>query len=109
MSPSYYRRRREKLIERARLGVTARERRRLERGRECEGWRRVRTALIVVHAAPDGRSVGVQVFGHATWERCGSERAVRGALARLLWGEREGKGGRGETEGRKDERIANRG
>ena len=91
MSPSYYKRRREKVLERSRKGVLARERKRLERAEVCGAWRRVATVLLVVHAAPDGRHVAMRtVLPQAgAWERSGCERAVRAALAKALW-----KGGR---------------
>jgi len=41
--------------------------------------------LVIVNASPDGRTVAVHAHGRAEWYRCGSERAVRGALARMLW------------------------
>lgn len=63
----------------------AKERKRIATAAECEGWKRVGMFLVVVHAAPDGKSVALQAHGCETWERCGSERAVRGALARMLW------------------------
>lgn len=86
-SPNYRKRRRERLLQRSRLGVQARERKRLERANEFGSWRRVATVLLVVHAAPDGRHMAINaVHGAGEWMRCGSERAVRAALARALWG-----------------------
>ena len=63
----------------------AKERKRLAAGAECEGWKRVGTFLVIVHAGPDGRSVGISARSCGEWYRCGSERAVRGALARMFW------------------------
>ena len=49
------------------------------RAEECGVWSRVATLVLVVSAAPDGRSVGIWACGGAgSWQRCGSERAVRG-------------------------------
>jgi len=89
MSPSYWKRRREKMLARSRKGVAARERKRMEFDPDREGWKVAGTYLVRVWAAPDGRSVAMDVSGRT--QRCGSERAVRGALARAFWGA-EGKG-----------------
>ena len=72
----------------------AKERKRLAAAAEMPAWRRVGTLLIVVHAAPDGRAVAVQAHGRRDWFRCGSERAVRGALARMLWRVKDAQKGR---------------
>jgi hypothetical protein len=72
--------------ERSRKGVAARERERRDRAVACGGWARVRSVLLVIHAAPDGRSIALRYSdGAGEWMRCGSVRAVRGALARLIW------------------------
>lgn len=86
MSPTLCKRRRERQLKASRAGVKAREQNRLARLKDCEGWKRVGTFLVVVHAGPDGRTMALQAHGCERWERCGSERAVRGALARMLWG-----------------------
>jgi hypothetical protein len=67
----------------------AKERKRLAATADCEGWKRVGTFLLVVHAGPDGRTMALQAHGCDRWYRCGSERAVRGALARMLRGRME--------------------
>ena len=88
MSPTYRNRRRERRLRSSLAGVRKREENRSELNKECEGWKRVGTFLVVVHAAPDGRTMALQAHGCETWERCGSERAVRGALARMLYSKR---------------------
>jgi hypothetical protein len=62
----------------------AKERKRL--ANTPEKWERVFTLLVIGHAAPDGRTLALQVHNCKTWYRCGSVRAVRGALARMMWG-----------------------
>ena len=68
-------------------GVAARKRQRLQAMADQPGeWRLVRSVWIAVYAAPDGRHLELHAAserGH--WVRVGSERAVRGALAKLLW------------------------
>lgn len=65
---------------------SAKERKRLSRADECGAWPRVRSVLLVINAAPDGRTMALRYSdGSGEWHRCGSERAVRGALARLMW------------------------
>ena len=83
------RRRNDLQRQKSRLGVLARERARRQRAEECGDWRRVATLVLVVTAASDGRSVGLLASGGSSpWERCGTERAVRAALARMLWARR---------------------
>ena len=65
----------------------AKARKRMERA-GGEGWKLVRSVLmlVMVQAGPDGRSMALRACtGAEEWYRCGSERAVRGALARMLW------------------------
>ena len=88
MSPTYRKQRRERRLRSSRAGVRKREEIRRERNKECEGWKRVGTFLVIVHAGPDGRSVGISARSCGEWYRCGSERAVRGALARMLYSKR---------------------
>lgn len=85
MSPTYRKRRRDRQIERSRKGVAARERIRQERMKDCPGWRRCFTLLVVGHASPDGRHLALNAHGTPVWYRCGSERAVRAALAGMMW------------------------
>ena len=91
MNPTRRRMKRRSEIQKAKsqAGVLARERNRMLRAEECGVWSRVATLVLVVSAAPDGRSVGIWACGGAgSWQRCGSERAVRGALAKILWGKK---------------------
>lgn len=83
MSPTYYRKRQARLTARAMKGVAAKERKRL--ASDPGEWRRVFSLLIVGHASPDGRTLALQAHSTRTWYRCGSERAVRGALAKMMW------------------------
>lgn len=85
MSPTYRKQRSERRLRSSRAGVRKREQNRSERNKDCEGWKRVGTFLLVVHAAPDGRTMAIQAHGCERWYRCGSERAVRGALARMIY------------------------
>lgn len=49
-------------------------------------WKLVRTLWLAIYAAPDGRNMELHVASErGQWRRCGSERSVRGALAKLLW------------------------
>ncbi len=95
MSPTYRKRRRDRLLKASRAGVAARERIRRERAEGAGEWARVATVVLQVNAAPDGRTVAVRVcHGRGEWEVCGSERAVRGRLAGFLWTQRTKGSGR---------------
>jgi len=53
---------------------------------DAPGWVCTGTYIIRTFAAPDHRTMELHVFGgRDQLYRCGSERAVRGALSRLLW------------------------
>ena len=82
-SPNYCKARAERLKRRAMQGVAAREKLRLERAAECGQWTS-RTIILQASFSPDGRFVGLQ-FANGEWARCGSERYVRGQLAKKLW------------------------
>jgi hypothetical protein len=72
----------------------AKERKRLDSCGDSGSWPLVRAVWLAVYAAPDGRYIEIHAAsdrGH--WQRCGSERAVRGAVSTILWGMR-GMGGR---------------
>jgi hypothetical protein len=57
--------------------------------RDAPGWHIVRTVWLCVYAAPDGRHIELHVASErGEWRRCGSERAVRGLVAEVLWGMR---------------------
>ena len=86
MNPTRRRMRRRNEIQRvkSRKGVLARERLRAERSKDDPGWTRVFTLLVIGEAAPDGRTLGLHVHGQKDWYRCGTARAVRAALARMM-------------------------
>ena len=65
----------------------AKERKRLAESFDGPEWMRVRTMIVGVYAHQDGRHLGVWIDGKP-W-KCGSERAVRGKLARMMYGERK--------------------
>ena len=86
MSPTYRKRRRERLLRASRAGVAAREQKRQAAMAHEPGWRMVRSVWLEVWAAPDGRRVELHAASElGSWRRCGCERAVRGALADILW------------------------
>lgn len=87
MSPNYWKCKKAKQLQNSLAGVRARERKRAADVATLPGWRRVRTLLLAVWAGPDGRSAAIYCDGEQF--RCGSERAVRGALAKMLWGDRK--------------------
>ena len=66
----------------------AKARKREQQAQTDPGWRRVASLILTVDAAPDGRNIAIYCAGLREWYRCGSERAVRGALARMIWGEK---------------------
>jgi hypothetical protein len=88
MSPTYRKRLRERRLRVSRAGVAARERNMLERNRGVPtDWPLVRSLLVSVYAAPDGRHVALRAAdGKGEVIRCGCERAVRGWLARSIYG-----------------------
>lgn len=64
----------------------AKERKRLQARKDLPGWTLVRSLWLAVYAAPDGRSVELHCASErGEWVRVGCERAVRGALAKLIW------------------------
>ena len=84
---SIYRKRYERKAAKCAAMRAAKERKRLAFDPDREQWRCVRTVLLRVWAGPDGRSVALYADGRPV--RCGSERAVRGALAQMLYGKKE--------------------
>lgn len=53
---------------------------------ESGKWPLVRSVLLRLYASPDGRSLELRYAdGEREWLRVGSERALRGKLARVLW------------------------
>lgn len=86
MSPTYYQRRKAKLRASAMAGVRARERKRQASFDYAPCWHQVGVIVLTVYAGPDGRTVEIHAHGPTgKWARCGSERSVRGALAKLIW------------------------
>ena len=90
-SPSYRKRRRERLLRASRAGVAARQRIMQEQG---PTWRVVREITVrdpasgAVHqwtlsCSDEGRHLALCVDG--TWARVGSERTLRALLARAMW------------------------
>jgi hypothetical protein len=90
-SPTYRKRRRERILRASRAGVAARRRIMQESG---PAWSVVREITVrdprsgevhvwTLSACEDGRSVGLCVDG--TWSRAGSERTLRAVLARAMW------------------------
>lgn len=85
MTSTYLRKRRAKLRERAMKGVAARERLRIERVESVGNWQKIGVLLVAMKAAPDGKHMAIAVHGRLDWTICGTERAVRSALARAMW------------------------
>ena len=83
MSPTYYKRLEDRRLKRSMAGVRARERKRLAETFDGPDWTRVRTVIVGVYAHRDGRHVGIWLDGQP-W-KCGSERFVRGLLAKRLY------------------------
>ena len=81
---SLYRRRYERKAARCAAMRAAKARKREQQAVTDPGWRRVASMIVTVDAAPDGRTVAIYCAGLREWFRCGSERAVRGALARMI-------------------------
>ncbi len=61
----------------------AKERKRLATAAECGTWA-TRLCQFEASFSPCGRYVGLLAI-NGPWQRCGSERAVRGAMAKVLW------------------------
>ena len=83
MSPNYWKRKREKQLAKSLAGVRARESKRLAETFEGADWVRVRTLIVGVWAHQDGRHVGLWIDGKP-WV-VGSERAMRGKLAKVMY------------------------
>jgi hypothetical protein len=97
MTRTYYRRIKGRLRERAMKGVAGRERKRREREEAAGNWEPLGVMLVVMRAAPDGRRMALAVHERMDWTVCGTERAVRSALARAMWGKKSAvTGGMGE-------------
>jgi len=61
----------------------AKERKRLAAAAECGSWT-TRRVEFEASFSPCGKYVGLRAV-NGPWTRCGSERAVRIALGRVLW------------------------
>lgn len=83
---SIWRKRYERKVAKCAAMRAAKERKRQAQLEKCGQWERVATVMLIIHAAPDGRSIALRACGgRGEWMRCGTERAVRGALARVMW------------------------
>jgi hypothetical protein len=89
MNPTHRKLRRRNDIQRRKsaAGVAARERLRMERNADLPTrWPLVRSVLLSVYAAPDGRHVAMRsADGRGEVYVCGSERAARAAVSRMIW------------------------
>lgn len=85
-SYTYTTRAKEKRYARCKAMRNAKERKRLARAAECGTWT-TRRCEFEASFSPCGRYVGLRAV-NGPWTRCGSERAVRGALATVLWNRR---------------------
>lgn len=63
MSPTYYKRLRERQLQRSRAGVAGRERKRREALAGAPGWSTRRTLIVGVSVAPDGRHAALWING----------------------------------------------
>lgn len=79
-SPSYRKRRKERMIERSLKGVEAKAKKRMEE--PGEGWT-IREHLLRFAISPDGRHVSLETPNG--WYVCGSERTIRSKLAKSIW------------------------
>jgi hypothetical protein len=89
MNPTHRKLRRRNDIQRRKsaAGVAARERLRMERNADLPTrWPLVRSVLVCVYAAPDGRHVALRAAdGVGEVHVCGSERTTRAAVSRMLY------------------------
>lgn len=72
-------RKRQDASHRGKLGVAARARKRMLIGEDWTTFER----MLRVAVSPCGRYISVET--PTGWHRCGSERAVRAAIAKALW------------------------
>lgn len=83
---SYWQKRKQQRIAWSKKANAAKKLKRLRSREGDPEWRLVRAIWLAVYAAPDGRAVELHVVSErGQWRRCGAERAVRGALAQLIW------------------------
>ena len=79
----YKQRRRNAMRQKCAAMRAAKEHKRIERATECGTWA-MRLCQFEASFSPCGRYVGLRAI-NGPWQRCGSERSVRGALANVLW------------------------
>jgi hypothetical protein len=87
----YRKARRERVLQKCAGMRAAKERKRIERSAECGEWAPVCTLLVMVNAAPDGRTMGIRT-SLGEWEKVGTHRACIAALARMIEGKRARRG-----------------
>lgn len=79
----YKQRRRNAMRQKCATMRAAKERKRLAIAAECGTWA-TRRCEFEASFSPCGRYVGLRAI-NGPWTRCGSERSVRGALAKVIW------------------------
>jgi len=84
MSPTYQKSQHAKHLRRSFSGVKAREAKRLASATDAGTWPLVGNFLLTITAAPDGRTMGLQVWGSATWYKIGTHRACCAWFARQV-------------------------
>ena len=89
-SPSCRERRKQRQLRKSMAGVAKRAKLRIERAKECGEWTR-RTITMEASFSPDGMFISLR-FADDSWSRSGSERYVRGQLARKLWSMKQTEG-----------------
>lgn len=80
MSPMYHKLRIAKLKERSRKGHEAKAKKRM--ADSSLGWTNHRH-VFEYSVSPCGRYIGLTIDGK--WTRCGTERYLRGILAKMIW------------------------
>ena len=84
MSPTYRKSQHAKHLRRSLSGVKAREAKRLASATDAGTWPLVGNFLLSITAAPDGRNMGLQVWGAAQWYKVGTHRACCAWMARQV-------------------------
>ena len=67
---------------RGKYGNEVKARLRIERARECGSWTNHKH-VFEYSVSPCGRYIALTIDGR--WARCGSERYLRGVLAKAIW------------------------
>ena len=87
-SKTYIRKHLERRKAWSRNAHAAKARKRAESMADAPGWTCTGTYMLRTFASPDGRTMELHLYGgKREWCRCGSERAVRGALAQMIYGD----------------------